>query len=96
MNKEDLKSLVHKEVFFPYGEKANVIKRIWCKYIRPESNAVYLIRKYQYCMNGNSIKGNFMKLNFLKDMVYGFIQQQKLGKDYVYIIRMGFSSPMLR
>lgn len=69
MNKEDLKSLVHKEVFFPYGEKANVIKRIWCKYIRPESNAVYLIRKYQYCMNGNSInklKGKFYEIKLLK------------------------------
>lgn len=50
------------------GTKCN--KKIWCKYIRPESNAVYLIRKYQYCMQkGNAIyklRGKFYEIKLLK------------------------------
>ena len=70
MNKGNFKLLICKEVFFPYGDTANIVKRIWCKYIRPESNAVYLIRKYQYLIQCEStlkkIRGKFLEIKLLK------------------------------
>lgn len=70
MNKRDFKLLICKEVFFPYGDKANIVKKIWCKYIRPESNAVYLIRKYQYLMQCgeslNKLRGKLLEIKLLK------------------------------
>lgn len=49
MNRNEYKQLIAQEVYFPYSQrgKVNLFLRIWCKYLRPESNALYLIRKYQ-------------------------------------------------
>lgn len=51
MDKAFYKLCIEKEVFDPYKNskgKLNIIDRIWCKYISPESNSIYLVRKKQY------------------------------------------------
>ena len=49
MEKEFLKQCIAKEVYGDYSAgELSLIDKFWCRYFRPRSNAVYLIRKYQY------------------------------------------------
>lgn len=50
MDKKLYKECIYKEVYEPYYHAKNrltILDKIWCKYISPESNAVYLVRKKQ-------------------------------------------------
>lgn len=50
MDRNQYRFLLENELYYPYATKGgiNPAIRFWCKYLRPESNAVYLIRKNQY------------------------------------------------
>lgn len=60
---------VENEVYFPYV-KPNIIQKIWCRYIRPESNAVYIVRKIQL-YNSSKLKvanlySKFLEIRLMK------------------------------
>ena len=49
MDKAFLRECISKEVdHWAIPGHVSVLRKIWFRYIQPESNAVYLIRKYQY------------------------------------------------
>lgn len=51
MDKKSLKECLEREIFEAYRNSKNrltIFDRIWIKYISPEGNAVYLVRKKQY------------------------------------------------
>lgn len=51
MVKKQLKEYINKEVYGDYRkskERLTIIDRVWCKYLSPSTNAVYLIRRKQY------------------------------------------------
>ena len=52
MNSKEFKTLIQVEVYGPYKEarkkkRLNLLDKIWCRYVSPNANAVYLIRKMQ-------------------------------------------------
>ncbi len=63
MTKKELKEYLDCEVYGAYREakgRLNIFDKIWCKYISPERNAVYLIRKKQYLENSSSKGGKIL------------------------------------
>lgn len=51
MTKKEFKEYIEFEIYSPYRQakgRLNFFDKIWLKYISPESNAIYLIRKKQY------------------------------------------------
>lgn len=49
MDKQFLKECIRLEVYESYKKgKLSLLDKIWCRYFRPESNSVLLIRKYLY------------------------------------------------
>ena len=61
MDKKQLKEYVDKEVYGDYRKskkRLSIVDRIWCKYLSPSTNAVYLIRRKQYVES----KGKFGRL----------------------------------
>ncbi len=51
MDKKTFKDYIDYEIYRPYREskgRISIFDKIWCKYLNPELNAIYLIRKKQY------------------------------------------------
>ena len=51
MNKKTYKLCIETEIYGPYKKAAghlNFFDKIWCRYIAPHSNAVYMIRRMHY------------------------------------------------
>lgn len=51
MDKKLYKECIEKEIYSEYRKSKNrltLIDKIWCRYLSPELNAVYLIRRKQY------------------------------------------------
>ncbi len=64
MDKAFYKKCIEQEVYGEYRKakrKLTIFHKIWCKYLNPNSNAVYLIRKKQYLAS----KGKIGKLRAL-------------------------------
>lgn len=64
MEKREFKAYLNKEVFGEYlnsKRRLNLLDKVWCKYLSPSTNAVYLIRKKQYVES----KGKLGKLRGL-------------------------------
>ena len=50
MTRQFYKECIEEEVYAPYRQakqKMSVLDKIWCRYLSPESNAIYLIRRKQ-------------------------------------------------
>ena len=59
MDKATYKRCISEEVYKPYlitKKRLNIFDKIWCKYLSPELNAVYLVRKKQYLESGSKLK----------------------------------------
>ncbi len=64
MDKKFFKECVELEVYGSYKDgKLSLIDKIWCRFFRPESNSVYLIRRYLYL---SSLKG---KINLCRSRI---------------------------
>lgn len=62
MQKSLLKQCIKTEVYGDYPvKKVSILTKLWCRYFRPRSNSVLLIRKYQYYVQ-KSAKSGVMKL----------------------------------
>ena len=64
MNKKQLKEYINEEVYGDYRkskERLTIIDRVWCKYLSPSTNAVYLIRRKQYVESKGKIGRLFGK-----------------------------------
>lgn len=51
MDKEFYRQCIEKEIYAEYKQskkRLNLVDKIWCRYLSPELNAVYLIRRKQY------------------------------------------------
>lgn len=62
MDKSFYKECIEKEVYGPYKKskkRFTFFDKMWCKYLNPELNAVYLIRRKQYLEQGGTI-ANFL------------------------------------
>ena len=60
MDKAFFKQCIKKEVYGDYiTGRLSLIDKIWCRYYRPRSNSVFLIRKFQYytekCKSGGKV-----------------------------------------
>lgn len=71
MDKKFFKQCLKTEVYGQYKKakgRLNLFDRIWCKYISPETNAVYLIRKKQLLESGGRVKRFFSRFCHAKLM----------------------------
>ena len=51
MDKAYYKACIEQEIYLPYRQskrRLNWLDKIWCRYVNPELNAVYLVRRKQY------------------------------------------------
>ena len=59
MNKPFYKECIEKEIYSEYRKskkRLNIFDKIWCRYLSPELNAVYLIRRKQYLESCGGIR----------------------------------------
>ena len=59
MDKKTYKECIRREVYAEYKKskgRLTAFDKIWCRYISPELNAVYLIRKKQYLESGSKLR----------------------------------------
>lgn len=56
MDKKYFHECIQQEILSPYYHSKghlNLMDKIWCKFISPEGNAMYLVRKKEYLESGN-------------------------------------------
>lgn len=71
MTKKSFEECIKYEVYESYKNskgRLSLFDKIWCKYLSPSTNAVYLIRKKQYLESGGRISRLFAKLYRVKLM----------------------------
>lgn len=74
MDKKYLKECIKLEVYDSYKTgKLSLIDKIWCRYFRPESNSVFLIRKYLYYAKRSG------KINLLLSRLYSVTLIRRYG-----------------
>ena len=71
MDKKTFKDYIDYEIYRPYREskgRMSIFDKIWCKYLNPELNAIYLIRKKQYLEGQRGILKYISRLYHVKLM----------------------------
>lgn len=69
MDKEFYKCCIEIEVYKSYKETPlSLVDKIWCRYFRPESNSVFLIRRYLYRIQKGGIYKIFAKFDYVRLM----------------------------
>ena len=69
MDKKFFKQCIQEEVYGQYKKaknRLNFFDKIWCKFLSPQTNAVYLIRKKELYESGGGLKRLIARLIFLK------------------------------
>ena len=71
MDKKFFKQCVKEEVYSAYKKakgRLTLFDKLWCKYVSPETNALYLIRKKEFLESGGKIKRFFSRFYHAKLM----------------------------
>ncbi len=71
MDKSFYKQCIEQEVYSQYREakkRLTILDKIWCKYLNPELNALYLIRRKQYLEEKGGLSGILARFYHVKLM----------------------------